>query len=167
MIKVKGADKVLQKFKAMLDLTQNLQPVFQKIKGDESTDWSIRGSLSYAFKNEISPDDNAWDDLSPLYKKYKDKYFSPDLTILLRSGNLFESLVYGNSFTVDMMTNTKFVYGTALPYARTHQFGDSDKNVPKRPFMGFRRNQTQRINLEIRKYLLEAYRLQSAQGGIA
>ena len=168
MVKMKMETNVLKKFDSMLDLTRNFRPVFKKVLGaggPNSEPWTIQGGLHLSFSKETSPNGAKFKALSPKYKARKDRDYSPDLPILMRTGYLYETLVYGNtSNSVLTMTNTKMIYGTDLKYAAVHQFGSPKKNIPKRPYIGFRKNQSERIQLEIRKYLMEAYNRKFALG---
>jgi phage gpG-like protein len=166
MIKVTGADQVIQKFQNTLDLTKNMAPFFLKALGDKgptAEPWTIKGSLSFGFQNEQSPDGKSWDDLNPDYKTWKDKHFSPDLPILMLTGRLFESIVYGDTAdTVQIIEPQKLTYGTTLPYAAALHYGMPSKGLPARPFMGFRDGQLEMISLEFRKYLTEVYRAEAS-----
>lgn len=72
-----------------------------------------------------SPEGVPWKPWSPTYAK--SKRHGPAL--LQKTGALLDSL------TAFVDGNTAG-WGTNLSYAATHQLGDSDRNIPARPFLG-------------------------------
>lgn len=154
-------EDVIKRFQNILDLTQDFKPLFTKIvgRGENPEPWTLRGSAKFSLENEISPKKNkSFKELKPKYKSWKDRNFSSDLTILHLTGRLYESLVYKSSDSVVIQNPTKLIYGTKVPYAAAHQYGYTKNKLPKRPYLGFRKNQKLRIQLEIRKYIVNVYK---------
>ncbi len=81
------------------------------------------------FEKEVDPDGNKWTPLSDKYAKRKEKKLGGDTKILKYSGNLGNLLRYqANDFGLK--------FGSDRKYARTHQEGDSSRNIPQRKFIG-------------------------------
>jgi phage gpG-like protein len=151
---------VLEKFDNMLDLTKNFKPVFRTILGTEGPDsppWTLKGGVHYSIAKGTTPGRTRVAPLSPKYKAWKAKHFSGDLPIRMLTGRMYDSLVNKGEGAVEAISNTKLVYGTSVVYAAAHQYGNPSKKLPARPFLGFAKGQMARINLELRKYLLDAY----------
>ena len=76
-------------------------------------------------EEQRSPEGTPWEPWSSAYtKNHKNR-----AQLLYDEGQLFKSLTY------DVHGGTCEV-GTNLPYASTHQFGNSPRGIPKRPFLG-------------------------------
>ena len=75
---------------------------------------------------EISAKGDAWAPLSPAYKAHKQKNADK---LLIFEGFMFDTLAYH-------ATSASVELGTNLVYGATHQFGDPDRNIPARPFLG-------------------------------
>ncbi len=76
-----------------------------------------------------SPDDDAWPEWSPLYA-------------VTRHGN--QDLLQSKGHLVDSIQSVagfgQTEIGSNLVYAATHQFGDAERSIPKREFMGVGRD---------------------------
>lgn len=73
-----------------------------------------------------SPEGDAWAVWSPNYARTRDGQHS----LLIGENELLDSIQYaidGRGF-VDL--------GSNLVYAATHQFGDPERNIPERPYLG-------------------------------
>lgn len=159
-VKVNYED-VVKRFQNILDMTNNFKPVFKKILGEEASNepWTLRGSAKFSLENEVSPKENkSFKELKPKYKSWKDRNFSSDLTILHLTGRLYESLVYKISDSVVIQNPTKLIYGTKVPYAAAHQYGYTKNKLPARPYLGYRKGQRERIELELRKYCVDVWK---------
>lgn len=96
------------------------------LRGMAKEFWNIaRGNFGVNKANRPTP----WPPLAPSYiKKLKAKSFgTPLVPTLLRSGSLLNSI----RMTADQHSATVW---TDNPHAATHQFGDSSRNIPARPF---------------------------------
>lgn len=152
---------VEKKIKNLLDFTHNFKPFFIKVlgRGPSSEPWTIRGGIHYSIEKGQSPDGQRFAPLSPIYDQWKSKNYSGDLPTLMLSGHLYESLVYENNDTVLKMSETSLVFGTSVPYAAALHYGYKKRKLPSRKYMGYRRNQKERIELELRKYITDAWML--------
>lgn len=115
----------LQKLQAKLG---DLTPVFRDL-GE-----SLKISHRERFTRAVAPDGTAWPELSPKYrarkKKNKDK-------LLVLDGWLRE-LHY-------QAAPDALRIGTDRLYGATHQFGDPDRHIPARPFLGIDDTERQAI----------------------
>lgn len=106
-------------------------------------------------------------DLSPNYKKQKQKAVGFIYPILKRNGALEASLTQGgDSNAISYIINkTTLVLGTKVPYAAKHQFGEG---VPRRPFMFIGAEQTAPEEINRRRdawiAILQDYVMQVSQG---
>lgn len=82
------------------------------------------------FKDQVSPDGNAWEPLSPSYQRRKKKNRN---RILFADGNLANSLRY-------QIGNNELKFGTNLPYAAIHQFGGEINIAARSQKMYFKQN---------------------------
>ena len=83
-----------------------------------------------------SPTYGAWDDWSPGYEATRHGNHS----LLRNNGDLLDSIQY-------TVTGGEAEIGTNLIYAKTHQFGDEDRNIPERRFLGVSENDL--FNLQV------------------
>ena len=91
------------------------------------------------YEAEVDPDGNAWTPLSEKYQKRKAKKANYQ-KLLQYSGNLLDTLAYQTD-------DYGVKFGSNKIYARTHQYGDADRGIPKRAFLG--------INEENKKAIVE------------
>ena len=82
-----------------------------------------------AFETQASPDGKPWAALKPDTERARKKSGHVPVRILQRSGALVRSILADWS-------PVQAVAGTNLVYAATHQFGDPERNIPARPFLG-------------------------------
>ena len=82
-----------------------------------------------AFETEASPGGMPWAPLAPATKRQREKSGHVPIKVLQRSGALVRSILADWS-------PTEAVAGTNLVYAATHHFGDPERNIPARPFLG-------------------------------
>jgi phage virion morphogenesis protein len=85
-------------------------------------------SHEFRFQLEVSPEGEPWELLNPAYRRRKLAAGGPD-RILTFSGDLRETLRY-------QVGGGELRFGTDRPYGATHQFGDFDRGIPARPFLG-------------------------------
>lgn len=81
-------------------------------------------------KAQRSPDNIPWAKLSPRYQARKAKTRG-GLGLLV-----FDRHLLGDRFSYQITGRTLRI-GTASVYGATHQFGDTKRNIPARPFIGF------------------------------
>lgn len=110
---------VREALKALLAKLGDLEPAMRDL-GE-----SLLVSHRARYVREISPDGVPWKSLSPGYAKRKKKNSDK---ILVLDGWL-RQLNYAAG-------KTELRIGTDRKYGATHQFGDSRRNIPARPFLG-------------------------------
>lgn len=86
-------------------------------------------------QEKAAPDGTAWPELSERYAKRKKKGSG----ILELEGDLRDSLVY-------LVSGQTVEVGSNLIYAATHQFGDEDRGIPQREFLGISDENEEAIN---------------------
>lgn len=106
----------LEKLQAKLG---DLTPVFQDL-GE-----SLKISHRERFNQGIGPDGAPWPDLSPAYRATKPKNRDK---LLVLDGWLRELIYQANP--------NALLIGTDKKYGATHQYGDPDRHIPARPFLG-------------------------------
>ncbi|MFT4471703.1 phage virion morphogenesis protein [Arthrobacter sulfonylureivorans] len=75
-----------------------------------------------------------WKPLSPRYAAWKKKRY-PSKPLMVLSGLLRESLTE-RPMGIDEVWDRGMVVGTAVPYARYHQKGNPETNLPQRKLVG-------------------------------
>jgi phage virion morphogenesis protein len=114
-------DRDLQQlFARLIDAGTDLGPVFSDI-GEHLIE-----SHQQRFEDQQSPDGEPW---LPLKEKSKARKKKNRDKILIESGDLMGSL----SYDVD---SEGLLFGTNKIYGATHQFGDDDRNIPQREWLG-------------------------------
>lgn len=123
-------EKEFQKFRKAIqklikqsdDLSQPLSDIADR----------FRESRKFIFdKSRKSP--GQYKDLSPNYKKQKNKDLGFAYPILLRTGRLRDSITTKNSESITEIGKKYLVLGTKVPYSGYHQSGTSV--MPQRPFL--------------------------------
>ncbi|MGL4224621.1 MAG: phage virion morphogenesis protein [Vibrio sp.] len=102
-----------------------------------------------------SPDGTPWVAWSDSYRQYQAKKQSGG-AFLDASGQLIDSLNY------EAAANEVLI-GTNLVYAATHQFGDDERNIPARPYLGL----SKQNELDLVKAIEHAIALQMKAKGLA
>lgn len=87
---------------------------------------SLLISTEQRFVDQVDPSGNQWEALDPDYQRRKKK--NQDLILVLEN-------YLKTSFTYNT-TRSSLDFGTNKVQAATHQFGDDDRNIPARPFLG-------------------------------
>lgn len=159
-----NAKTVINNIQKTLDLTQNFQPLFLEIvgKANDNRDWTLRGGILKSFISKMSPVGEPWTDLKPTYQTWKSKKYSGQ-PMLVRTGDMINSLIGSNQYSVNIMTNSKLVYGTNLDYAAIHQAGGG--KIPKRAFIGWRDDQKDKIKSLIASYISQSLKGQKPSPG--
>ena len=96
-----------------------------------------------------------WQPLSDAYRKWKEKKF-PGQPLLVRSGDLIQSLTTNTAHTVNQPLPDSLTFGTRLKYATYHQRGG--KRLPRRPIFDLNENQKDRITKAVQRRLVAAGR---------
>lgn len=99
-------------------------------------------------QDKVGPDGRPWDAWSTRYAATR----GPGKSLLQGEGDLMDSL---DSQVDDEAAEV----GTNLVYGATHQFGDEDRNIPARPYLGLSRddlNELERLTVNYGERLLAA-----------
>ena len=142
MIKLKLNDiavrRELSRFQRIAD---NLSPILNQIGV------SLQSSHGLRWEQQKTPNGEQWKPLSPRYKQWKAKnYPSVANKILILHGNLRKLKL--------RTTNDSVFLGADKIYAKTHQYGDSSRNIPKREFLGFSSQDEKDILKAVKKYFV-------------
>ena len=126
----KFSDKeVAKRLKALVNAGEDLEIAFTDI-GE-----GLLNSTHERFDYEIDPDGNPWAGLYVDYQKRKKKNKDK---ILVLDGFMRDTLAY-NADSQGLELGTNLIYGA------THQFGDEDRGIEARPFLGISADDEQMI----------------------
>ncbi len=117
----------LQALAGMADGLRDLSPAFRGPVRDIF--WAMERAQ---FQAEGGYTSEQWRPLNPAYAAWKQRQYG-DKPILQREGFLVESLTGETEWSVVRTGPTFGEYGTKIPYAATHHFGDPRRNIPDRP----------------------------------
>ncbi len=126
---ISNAAEVKAAFEALQAKLADLTPVFQDI-GE-----SMLNRTRERFNSQTAPDGTPWAALSPGYAKRKKRNKDKILTL---HGRLRGTLNYRAS-------KNEVRIGTPLIYGATHQFGDPQRFIPARPFLGLSQSDEQEL----------------------
>lgn len=139
----------LNDFKAFVEELHKVikaEPLFRRI-GRAIRDEAI---LDRFISTKEDPDGKPWVDLSPAYKKQKEK-LKGTIDLLVKEGELQKSVGFK---TNDIM----LVIGAGnenIKYARRMQAGDDDANIPARAYIGFGDLEKEIVRVETQNWLME------------
>lgn len=108
----------------------------------------LLNSTRRRFEVEQDPDGMAWQRLSERYRQRKDR--NKDKVLQYR-GHLFGTLDY-------QAESDHVAVGSPLIYAATHQFGDDDRGIPARPFLGLSDDDRDQVVAILHDHLQRALR---------
>jgi phage virion morphogenesis protein len=135
-------EQIIRKLSKLQNRTSNMTSVMR----DSSI--IMKNSVLHSFDTQ-SDGKRKWKDLSPGYKKYKQK----------KKGTAYPILVFHNRLKQSINTrhgkHFAQVY-TGVKYGVVHQLGSKKKNIPARPFMVIHKNYKDIIIKRIREALKEA-----------
>ena len=94
--------------------------------------------------DKTSPDGSAWPDWSPEYAKTRHSGQS----LLQGAGHLLDSLTH-------QVEGDSVLIGSPLVYAATHQFGDPERGIEQREFLGLAGNDLDDVVGMVEDYLEE------------
>lgn len=145
------ADPLLKNLASWIDLTENFVPFFVEVLGqqEDKRDWTLRGSALRRFSTKTNSSGYAWQPLTEKYQIEKAKKY-PGMPLLVRTGDLFNSLIRNNSFSVVIMDKKKLSFGTLVPYAPHVNW--------KRSFMGYSEEQKLKIKTLLIQYMKESFK---------
>lgn len=131
---------VQEALERLLEAGEDLSPALQDI-GEY-----LQLSHDDRFRDQVDPDGTPWAPLSPRYRRRKRRNADK---ILVLDGFLRDLLRYQED-------GQTLEFGTDRPYGATHQFGDPDRNIPARPFLGISDDDEIEILAILRDHLAEA-----------
>ena len=126
LIEIDQAD--LRRFQRQLDRLIDARPrqALEQMAG--AVEGQTRDRIQH---KKAGPEGQAWDAWSDSYAATRiDK---PGKSLLQNEGDLLDSITTGE------ITDDGAEVGTNLIYAATHQFGDTERNIPARPYLGLSR----------------------------
>jgi len=112
--------QVMRALRRLQDAAGDLSPALRDI-GER-----LLISHDERFRAQVDPEGNPWQALTDKYKARKKR--NPN-KILIRAVKLKNSLDY-------QLEGESLRFGTPLVYGATHQFGDPERGIPARPFLG-------------------------------
>ena len=126
----------------------NLAKFFNSSQIDEKAVLSNIGVLMVAQTRERlettkkSPSGKSWKKWSDKYKKTR----KPNHSLLSNEGELTQSIAFN-------ISGNELQVGSDLIYAGTHQYGNPDRNIPQREFLGMSKQNEVEIYTELDDYM--------------
>ncbi len=134
---------VADRLRALVDAGEDLEPAFIDI-GE-----GLLNSTHDRWEQQVDPEGNAWEPLDPKYQARKKKNADK---ILVLEGFMRDTLAYNT-------TKSSLELGTPIEkYGATHQFGDEERGIPARPYLGFSEDDDQMIEDILLDHFEEALR---------
>lgn len=135
-----NSDKVGEALQRLAARVGRLTPVFRDI-GEY-----LHQAHEERFDAQKDPQGNPWQPLSERYKARKKRNADK---ILVLDDLLGGTLRY-------QATADSLLFGTDRIYGATHQFGDDDRGIPARPFLGLSRDDEAEALRLIEEHLIDA-----------
>ena len=123
-VRLSGDKRLLAAIDRLISRAQNLRPVYSDIAE------YLLLSHDERWDKQESSDGKPWKPLSDSYKNSKRKKKSRGSDKILVLDTFLKS---GLSYNA---SHKGLEFGTDKVYGATHQFGDSSRNIPARPFLG-------------------------------
>lgn len=142
----RSKDDYIKDLNGIIERGRDMRPVMDKIGK------YLMGSTLRTFEAEGRP--RKWQPLQPAtIADRQRKGFGPG-PILVRSGALKSSLTSaGDSNQILKVGSKSLQYGSKLIYFRTHQHGDSNRNIPARVMLILQKQDRSQIGSIISRYL--------------
>lgn len=121
--------EIAARLRALVDAGEDLEPAFIDI-GE-----GLLNSTHDRWDQQVDPEGNPWEPLDPKYQARKEKNAEK---ILVLEGFMRDTLAYNTS-------SQSMEMGTNLIQGATHQFGDDDRGIPARPYLGVSEDDEQMI----------------------
>lgn len=134
--------EIAARLRKLVDAGEDLEPAFIDI-GE-----GLLNSTDDRWEQQVDPDGNPWEPLDPKYQARKEKNADK---ILVLEGFMRDTLAYNTS-------PNSMEMGTNLIQGATHQFGDDDRGIPARPFLGVSEDDEQMIQDILQDHFEEALR---------
>jgi len=138
-ITITGGDALQRKLKQLADAAGSLKPVF-----NDFGEYMVLTTRD-RFDRETGPDGEPWQPLNSATAQRKARR-NKNPKILQQNSILRDSITYEAS-------DDQLEVGTNLIYGPTHQFGDPDRNIPARPFLGINDDDASELEDLIGDYL--------------
>ena len=147
------AEKLYKNLQRSITLSKDARPLLMLIRGKfgDQNPLTLIGGIQTNFIKQ-GTDLYRWPDLSEKYAKRKAKKY-PGKSMLIASGDMFDSLVNGKDGAVNILTKLRLEYGSTLPTVYWHMKGTP--KMPKRPPMAVTRKQVTTWKTMIRDYFKE------------
>lgn len=121
---------IAARLRALVDAGEDLEPAFIDI-GE-----GLLNSTHDRWEQQVDPEGNPWEPLDPKYQARKKKNADK---ILVLEGYMRDTLAYNT-------TRSSLELGTTVEkYGATHQYGDEERGIPARPYLGFSDDDDQMI----------------------
>lgn len=132
-----GIDRALRLYKDAQERMKDLSPPLKKARN------LMLASIEDNFLAQGRP--RGWTPVKSAYleRKLRDRY---NFFTLIRTGDLRKSV------TASVRGN-KLAIGTSIVYGATHQFGDPSRNIPKRPYLVFQKQDLDDIQRLVIAYI--------------
>lgn len=121
--------EIAARLRALVDAGEDLEPAFIDI-GE-----GLLNSTHDRWDQQVDPEGNPWEPLDPKYQARKEKNAEK---VLVLEGFMRDTLAYNTS-------SQSMEMGTNLIQGATHQFGDDDRGIPARPFLGLSADDEQMV----------------------
>lgn len=142
-IDYKFPDKeIAARLRALVDAGEDLEPAFIDI-GE-----GLLNSTHDRWEQQVDPEGNAWEPLDPKYQARKKKNADK---VLVLEGFMRDTLAYNTS-------RQSMEMGTNLIQGATHQFGDEERGIPAREYLGVSEDDEQMMEDTLHDHFLEALR---------
>ncbi len=141
-VEIEVYDKQVNRlFSKLLNKTRNLRPVFRSIAEE------VYNSVMENFRAESDPKGNKWRALAVrTIRERLYKHPGTPIHILHETGNLERSIH-------TKATNNYAMVGTSVEYSRAMQFGDANKRIPARPYLGVKNRDWENIKDIVKDYI--------------
>ncbi|WP_273152819.1 phage virion morphogenesis protein [Methylophaga thiooxydans] len=131
---------IAARLRALVDAGEDLEPAFIDI-GE-----GLLNSTHDRWDQQVDPEGNPWEPLDPKYQARKKKNADK---VLVLEGFMRDTLAYNTS-------SQSMEMGTNLIQGATHQFGDDDRGIPARPYLGVSEDDEQMIIDTLHDHFQEA-----------
>jgi phage virion morphogenesis protein len=95
------------------------------------------------------PSGSAWPEWSPKYAKTRHE----NQELLFNEGNLDDSITFEPVVDFAGFGNSYVEVGSNLRYAASHQYGDPDRNIPARTYLGLGAENTRELDEMVTEYI--------------
>lgn len=134
--------EIAARLRKLIDAGEDLEPAFIDI-GE-----GFLNSTHDRWEQQVDPEGNPWEPLDPKYQARKKKNADK---ILVLEGYMRDTLAYNTS-------PRSMEMGTNLIQGATHQFGDDERGIPARPYLGVSEDDEQMIEDILQDHFEEALR---------